>query len=102
LLADPARASVVEVDIPTARRIGKHDELARRMVSGDEYRGRPLTPERFRRLVGSWQPVTVLGGDEQPGRYQLLTDPGAVIALLDAQRRKDEGVPAFHYERAPR
>ncbi len=65
-LADPARASVVSVDIPTARRIGKHDELARVLAEGGEYRGKPLTPGRFRRLVAGWAPSPSRGARRNP------------------------------------
>ena len=100
VLANPERSSYVEVDIPTARRIGKHSELARLLSAGGDYRGRPITPARFQRLVSRWAPVEVLGGDEQSGHYRLLADADAVIALLDVQRIS--GTPAFRYARAPR
>lgn len=97
LLDGPARASVVEVDLATARRIGKHAEFVRILASGGQYRGRPLTPLRFHQLVSRWAPVQVRGGDEAPGEYRLLADPAAVLALLDAQRGGE--APPFQYER---
>ena len=59
--------------------------------------GSPSTPARFARLVSRWAPITVVGGEEEPGQYRLLADPDLVLILLDL--RRTTGAVLFYYER---
>lgn len=99
-LGDPARLVDVEVSPAVARRIGRHDELVRLLASAGNYRGRPMTPSRFERLVGAWRPISILDPQGERGERRLLADAGAVLALLDTARAEDR--EPFRYERKGR
>ena len=96
-LSSPLSAPMVLVSVADARRVGRHNHLVRLLAEAGEYHGKPMTPERFQRLVSSWKPISVLGGDVPPGQYRLVSDPAQAIALLDRARVTDVGV--FFYER---
>ncbi|MGA3353845.1 MAG: hypothetical protein ABSD85_11755 [Acidimicrobiales bacterium] len=89
LLAGPARFEVLEgVTRLDAKRIARYHEVTRQLVNRRSYRGKVMTPERFRRLVSQWRPLS--SGD------RLLADPDAVIAILETLRAEDRAV--FVYE----
>ena len=97
-LSDPLSAPTVQVSLADSRRVGRHNELVRLLVEAGEYRGKPMTPQRFERLVSHWKPITVLGGEAlAPGQYRLVSDSAQAIALRD--RARVTGVGVFFYER---
>ena len=96
-LSVPLSAPTVLVSVGDARRVGRHSNLVRLLAEAGEYHGKPMTPERFQRLVPRWKPISVLGGEVPPGQYRLVGDPAQAIALLDRARVTDVGV--FVYER---
>jgi hypothetical protein len=68
-----------------ARRVGRYNALVRQLADGK------LSPAAFRRRVSSWRPFR----DEH-----FLSDPDAVLALLEGRRSSDE--EPFYYERGRR
>jgi hypothetical protein len=81
-------------DVPSARdvsRVGRHWAAVAVLMEGGRWGGLVLTPERFRRLVLRWQPVTI-GGE----RFRLASDAAAVMAgVAEAQAA---GVELLQYE----
>lgn len=82
MVADPPRFAVFEnVSGGEARRLGRYDGLVGQLSEG------ALDPGAFERRVSRWAPVQ---GE------RLLSDPAAVLALLDQLRA--EGIEPFVYE----
>jgi hypothetical protein len=89
LFADPPRFKVLQsVTRLDAKRIARYHELTRQLVNRRSYRGRVMTPDRFKRLVSQWRPLS--SGE------RLLADPDAVMAILETLRAEDRDV--FVYE----
>ena len=89
LLESPPRFEVLEgVTRLDAKRIARYHEVTRQLLNRRSYRGKVMTPERFRRLVSQWRPLS--SGE------RLLADPDAVMAILETLRAEDRDV--FVYE----
>ncbi len=89
LLANPPRFEVLEnVTRLDAKRIARYHEVTRQLLNRRSYRGKVMTPDRFRHLVSQWRPLS--SGES------LLADPDAVIAILETLRAEDRAV--FVYE----
>lgn len=86
---------VVEVDRSTARRIARHNSLARAYMEGKKWRGKRVNGKRFSEVVGGWRP-DIRTADGR--RMFLVTDPRVIADLLDVAR--DEGDEVWYYDAA--
>lgn len=90
LLDTPPRSELLsELSRGEARRVARYGEVVRQLLYQGRYRGAVMTPARFRRVVGTWRPIR---GE------RFLSDPDAVVALIDELRADDQEL--FVYERA--
>lgn len=75
MVEDPPRFIIIETDLQLdLRRAGYYDHLVNLLASGQ------MAPSEFRRRVSSWRPIA---GE------RFLSDPDAVLALLDQLRAED-------------
>ena len=72
MVADAPRFVVIETDNRRdLTRAARYDNLVSQLASGR------ISPAAFRRRVGSWRPI---------GDHKFLSDPGAVLAIIEARR----------------
>jgi hypothetical protein len=87
MVTDPPRFLIIEaLNRRDLRRAGRYDNLVNQL-----YEGR-ITSASFERRVRGWRPIA---------EYTFLSDPDAVLAILEERRAAD--LEVFHYEsgRAP-
>jgi hypothetical protein len=86
MVDDPARFVIVE-GLPRRdlRRAGRYDSLINQLDEGR------ILPTEFRRRVRSWRPIA---------DFRFLSDPDAVLALLEELRASDQEVFVYTSGRA--
>lgn len=86
MVDDPPRFIIVEGLIyRDLKRAGRYDSLVGKL---QEHR---ITPAEFRRRIRSWRPIA---------GFRFLSDPNAVLALLDERRASDQEVFVYSSGRA--
>jgi len=86
MVDDPPRFVIIEGLLRRdLRRAGRYDSLVGKL---EEHR---ITPAEFRRRVRSWRPIA---------GFRFLSDPDAVLALLEERRASDQEVFVYSSGRA--
>lgn len=86
MVDDPPRFIVVEgLTYRDLKRAGRYDSLVGKL---QEHR---ITPTEFRRRIRSWRPIA---------GFRFLSDPDAVLAVLDERRASDQEVFVYSSGRA--
>jgi len=82
LVADPPRFLIIEaLSRRDLTRAGSYEELVKRLENGR------IRPADFHRRVASWRPIA---------GHRFLSDPDAVLAILEGRRAQDKEV--FYYD----
>jgi len=82
LVADPPRFLIIDaLSRRDLTRAGRYEELVKRLENGR------IRPADFRRRVVSWRPIA---------GHRFLSDPDAVLAVLEERRAQDKEV--FYYD----